>query len=472
MKFFYYTFLFVFFYFQSLTKAQIVSISPPLDIRSSESFEIISVKENPMVLRSDKTDVITNIFDQNISSFLEKKISFERKNANIISTSYTDKGIVVLYSFSQRGKNIVNAIKIDESGNRADTMEIYSFEAWENTDFRYAVSEDRSKTILFRSHKNEAMDIILFDNTNFTSVYTMRLRFDNVRTENDFRRITLSNEGKAFLIFHKSSFGFKRQNNEFLIYSVDETGRNTGSKNIAIPFYFEHFRLTYDNQNHHVIIAGIYNRKFQKRSEGYFTFKLNSLLEIVYKSTNSFSKNLLGEYYKLSGLRERSYISDITIRDIILRNDGGYVLIFEKVEIFSRQNYSDPRMRHRYGLESTNYSYGELILVSVHENGEEFWNRIIKKNQVSSSDRGIYSSYGIFRSPGGIGIIFNDEIKDETQVIMHSVDPLGNINRSALFNTELYDLRLMPREAIQISGSKLVVPSLSKDKLKLLMLDF
>ena len=129
-------------------------------------------------------------------------------------------------------------------------------------------------------------------------------------------------------------------------------------------------------------------------------------------------------------------------------------------------------MRHRYGLESTNYSYGELILVSVHENGEEFWNRIIKKNQVSSSDRGIYSSYGIFRSPGGIGIIFNDEIKDETQVIMHSVDPLGNINRSALFNTELYDLRLMPREAIQISGSKLVVPSLSKDKLKLLMLDF
>lgn len=425
-----------------------------------------------MVLRSDKTDLTIDVFNNDVTSFLEKKISFERKNANIISTSSTDKGLVIIYTYSHKGINIINAIKTGESGNRTDTSRIYSFEAWENTDFRFALSEDKSKTILFRNYRNGFMDILLFDNINFKSLYSMRFRFDNIRIEKDFRRVELSNNGEAFFVFHKTSFGFKRKSNEFVIYAIDETGRNTGLKKIATPYYFENFRLEFDNQNHQLLIAGVYNRKFQKQSEGYFSIKLNALLEIVYKNTNPFSTNILREYYKLSGLRERSYISDITLRDIVFRNDGGYILILEKVEIFSRQHYTDPRMRYRYGLESTNYTYGELILISVHENGDEFWNRIIKKNQVSSSDRGIYSSYGIFRTPEEIGLIFNDEIKDETQVIMHRIDPIGNIQRSALFNTELYDLLLMPRESIQISESKFLIPSLNRDKLKLLVLEF
>ncbi|MEZ4906539.1 MAG: hypothetical protein R2771_02595 [Saprospiraceae bacterium] len=45
--------------------------------------------------------------------------------------------------------------------------------------------------------------------------------------------------------------------------------------------------------------------------------------------------------------------------------------------------------------EYQDYIYGNILVISTHENGEEFWSNAIPKSQNSINDNGLYSSFGI-----------------------------------------------------------------------------
>lgn len=61
------------------TFSQKVSISPPVNIRNDNSFEVISINNIPIVFRYNNNDFILNIFDQNLSGYSEKKIFLEKE---------------------------------------------------------------------------------------------------------------------------------------------------------------------------------------------------------------------------------------------------------------------------------------------------------------------------------------------------------------------------------------------------------
>lgn len=452
------------------TFSQKLTISPPVNIRNDNSFEVIRINNSPVVLRYNNNEFILDIFDQNLTNFSEKKILFEKRNSEIVSTSANDNNLLVFYSYEHKGDELIKVVKINENGTKSDSAEIYkASSSIDSYDFKNTESEDGSKTVLFRSINSTEMDFIIFDNFRFKKLYSKRIKFKELKTNTDFRKIEISNDGEVFVIFQKLPGIFNKYNNKIIINKIDPNDQNLKKKELDVEFYFDNFKIVCDNKNRHLIIAGTRNKLFQNKSEGYFTIKLNSELELLYIRNNPFSKGILEMYYKT--MKSKNYINNLKVKEIIPRNDGGFVLSLEKVEIITRQSNNDFRMRYQSYVESTDNIYGEIILISVHENGDEFWARMISKNQVSSNDEGIYSSFGHLITPGRINIVFNDEIKDETQVIMYNINPVGNIERISLFNTELYDLKLLLRESIQLSNKNLLIPSYNKDKLKIVMLE-
>lgn len=452
------------------TFSQKVSISPPVNIRNDNSFEVISINNIPIVFRYNNNDFILNIFDQNLSGYSEKKIFLEKRNSEIVSTSVNDKNFIIFYSINYKGDESVKAIKINENGEKKDSADLFTPSSnIDSYDFKNTESEDKSKTLLFRSINSTEMDFIVFDNIKFRKLYSKRIKFKDIKTNTEFRKISISNDGKVFMLFQKTPGIFNKYTNKMIVGSIDPTDQNFRKKELDIEFYFDNFKIFFDNINKHLLIAGTRNKLFQNKSEGYFTIKFNSELELIFVKNNSFNKSLLDTYYKTMKLK--TYINNLKVKDIFPRNDGGFVLLLEKVEIITRQSNNDFRMRYPSYVESTDNIYGEIILISIHETGEEFWSKIITKNQISSNDQGVYSSFGVLKTPGRMNIIFNDEIKDETQVIMYNINPIGNIGRISLFNTELYDLKLMLRESLQLSNRNLLIPSYNKDKLKLVLLE-
>lgn len=86
-------------------------------------------------------------------------------------------------------------------------------------------------------------------------------------------------------------------------------------------------------------------------------------------------------------MKLKTYINNLKVKDIFPRNDGGFVLLLEKVEIITRQSNNDFRMRYPSYVESTDNIYGEIILISIHETGEEFWSKIITKIRFHQTTR-------------------------------------------------------------------------------------
>jgi hypothetical protein len=116
------------------------------------------------------------------------------------------------------------------------------------------------------------------------------------------------------------------------------------------------------------------------------------------------------------------------------------------------------------------YYYDELIVISVHPDGETHWKSILHKKQYSQDDNGIYSSYFLFKTPGNLRFLFNDEIRQENTVSEYVLNALGEYNRKGLLSTEHLDLKLRFKDAVQVDANAVVVPSERRNRLKLMKL--
>jgi hypothetical protein len=458
------------FFIDTISYCQKVTISVPVTSRNDVSIEMINIKEKPLLLRVRNESLIINVFNEDLSNMNEKEVFFEKKNFEIIATSYNDNKLLIFYKYVQKNEQILRSVHFDKNGNKIDSTELYRFSSFsDHNDLKSVQSDDKSKMLIFRKLDTDEIDFLLFDNFNFKIVFRKKIKFKDLNIDNDFKKIAVSDEGQVYVLFQKIPGLFNKNQNKLLLYNIDQ--ETTLTKDLLVDFYFDSFKFVYDNVNDNIVVSGVRSKLFQSKFEGTFFIKLDKNLNIKLLKNSNFSHDLLQHYYSKKNSKAKKYINNIKVKDLILRNDGGFVLLLESVEIITQQSNIEARRLSASYVGSTDNIYGEVIAISFHDDGTEFWNQVISKEQTSTNDRGIYSSFGMMKNPGNLRIIYNDEIKDETQVVMYSLNPLGSLKRLSLFNTEMYELNLMLRESLQISADKILIPSLSNDKIKLVLLD-
>lgn len=112
----------------------------------------------------------------------------------------------------------------------------------------------------------------------------------------------------------------------------------------------------------------------------------------------------------------------------------------------------------------TEYYYDEIYIFSFKNEGSLSWSQTILKEQLSTDDGGLFSSFTPLQHPLGNAFIFNDLSSKNTRLLACYVSSKGEMNMKEIqTNEQIDEWNLLPRSAMQISKSELLIPCMMKN---------
>jgi hypothetical protein len=111
-------------------------------------------------------------------------------------------------------------------------------------------------------------------------------------------------------------------------------------------------------------------------------------------------------------------ISDTDVRDVILRRDGGALLIAERHHEVQRGTVAGRGFMREGTRLIIDYYYDDMFVWAFNPDGKTHWNSVLHKKQYSQDDEGVFSSYFLHRKAENLHFLFNDEIKYENKPVL------------------------------------------------------
>lgn len=163
-------------------------------------------------------------------------------------------------------------------------------------------------------------------------------------------------------------------------------------------------------------------------------------------------------------------MNDYQVKQLIVKNDGGFLLVAESFFITSRNGYSPGFGYYSWyypsmGTMVREYNYEDIMVVSCDGAGTPEWTEFIRKNQYSQEDGGLFSSYALINTGGTLGFMFNDFNSNRSRIQVASVDAAGKIDINALPGAANEDPDWLPRSGRQVSAREFVVPCLKRNQI-------
>ncbi|HMQ06860.1 MAG TPA: hypothetical protein PKC30_06130 [Saprospiraceae bacterium] len=459
---------------------QRVTVADEINVRNDYAYDILGqVGKNILLFRDKGINYYINIYDSNLRFIRESELRFPSKRVRIASIIPRDSTFNVIYNFRERDTSYLMVNVYDESCFIKDTVLLEKTEDQNYPRFfRYTISEDMTKTVLFNVSRDGFLHVIVIENRMNRLLWRSKYDLVDVDMDNQFRKIVLSNEGVVFLLFEKENVRGARdrhfanliglyQQTVVLQSNIDLTTRVTNDMDMA-----------FNNMTGHIIIVGLSSNKSANEATEYFFVNktIGAFNEFEKPTEISIGAEFITEIYgKLK--KKKQALEDYEIRDIVPRQDGGFILITEMNREFSRRSAftNAPIIRPTImdGMRGWTDHYNEDIAVfAVRGNQTEHWRKVLYKKQFSQDDQGIYSSFFVFKTPSRLKIIYNDEIKNNNTVSQYIINPIGKFERNSLLSTFYQNLRLRFTSAKQISNQVLLVPSEKNYNLRLVKIDY
>lgn len=241
----------------------------------------------------------------------------------------------------------------------------------------------------------------------------------------------------------------------------------------TIPLFLESFRISdlkfaLDTLNSHVVFAGFYSEQNSNAASGLFYATMNLTTNELQFSKNSFKAKLLNEREVNRVVNRGTELINYYIDHIILRTDGGVILVMESNYITESTNYNS-----YYQLYTTSYTYhyDNVLVFSLNTDGTIDWEGVLRKNQVSEDDGAFYSSYILSVDADQIHFIYNKFIKRATDIMMYTINNKGESEEKTLVR-ETEGTLIMPNGGKQIAADQLIIPCIQKNKTNFIRITF
>jgi hypothetical protein len=167
------------------------------------------------------------------------------------------------------------------------------------------------------------------------------------------------------------------------------------------------------------------------------------------------------------GSSKKRAFNDHQVRQLIVKNDGGFLLISEDYFVTTRNSYSPGFGYYSFyyptmGATVREYHYNDIMVLSYNPSGQMEWDTFIRKDQYSQEDGGMFSSYALINTGGAIGFLFNDFNTSRSRVQLATMDASGRTDIHSLAPGDGQDADWLPRSAKQIAAREIIVPCLRK----------
>jgi hypothetical protein len=285
------------------------------------------------------------------------------------------------------------------------------------------------------------------------------------------------NEGNAYLLIDYPAAGERSRKDkgkrDFFLYSYYKSMDKTLEYKIDQDSVFiNDIALAVNNHNKTICIAGLYSTENNNKVTGSFVYSIDATSTLLkLKQFEDLNKNFTNKIITTMLNETGNMLSDIYIRRLIPRSDGGCTIIAEK-HYESRQTYTYYANGFPQTASRITYNYDEIIVISKNGEGKTQFQDFIKKNQSSMNDGGYYSSFVLLNTNDKLSFVYNSDVNAEGDVMVSSINPLGNIDTKILVKAMSYYVLLMPAEARQISQNSTLVGTLKDRRFTLMKLTY
>jgi len=279
-----------------------------------------------------------------------------------------------------------------------------------------------------------------------------------------FMQFLMNDDGDIFLLTGKNKTNFFGRTGQFESLHITAVNRFSKSeKEIKIAkenLYLTDGKVAVDYLNEQLVITGFYSEKQTNSSYGYFYALIDPAKEIPLQTQfQAFETAFIQKVLEKS--KVKNYLENLKLQEIILRSDGGALVIGEAVQI---SHQSENRFYNQYydawpSYESQQFNYEDIIALSINPNGKLHWYTILKKNQYSENDQAFYSSFSLVNIKQELHFIFNERIREDTNINDVVVNSKGEYEVTSLINMKEHKVFMAPRHGKQISFDEIIIPA-------------
>lgn len=484
--------LFTIFLCMQTASAQIVEWSNQQKVKSKTSYtRIIGQNASGIyVMRAKNSeftrDVILEKYKSNLA--LENTVELDNPfNSYIEKVLLQDDGILVVSS--QRNDSLnkidlygykVNAsLQISRQRKLLAQIDESTFKSNSDIQIQPSVSKEYIAVLYYTvgSEKNSAvMHLHGFDasiNALYTKTVNVKFAPDDVLVSG----FECDNDGNAYVLVDYPQEGAKKRKDkevrDFFLYGYYKTE----DKILEYPIerdsaYINDIGLVVNNYKKTICIAGFYSDDNSSKVIGSFTYGIDVASTLVqYKNYEPLQASYTGKIITTMLNETGTSLTDIYIRKLIPRSDGGCIIIAEKY-YETRQTYTYYANGFPQTASHTAYNFDEILVISKNGAGETQFADFIKKKQTSTNDGGFYSSFVLLNANDKLAFAYNADANEESDVLISTINPLGQMDTKILIKALSYYVNLIPTESKQISSNTSLICTLKDRRFTLMKLTY
>lgn len=491
-----FTLLLVFSITLSSTAQKVTYTEPDKNELKQTDFEIIGrYNGNFLIYKNTKNGIYTSVYDNDMK--LKENIPLTDLPERIINTDviafpdfsylfyqFYKKGIVhcMVQQIGADGKALSKPIELDTTqvgGGNVD--KIYSVIA----------SENKEKLLVFKvntkSEKQYLFKTLLYGK-DMTLLHSGRIPL-KMNDRNDFLTdFSLDNDGN--LVFGRGQRPGSADNiNKFFLVVKPATADSfaiTEAKLDGITLDAMNMRV--DNINNRYLLTGFY---YKKRTGG-----IDGIANAIFDKASSqwIIKNIipLGQEVREDARGDnnvKNAFDDYYIKQIIIRKDGGFVVIAESNYETSRGSMSNfnrwgnlyspyvssfdyyrygsyyPYGYDRWGSSGiTRYHADNIVIGAFDKEGKLALSNTIHKSQFDDDNDGMVS-YLMTNTGSALQFIYNDYEKRDVVLSYQTIDATGTVTRPPTLKNLDKGYNFLPRYGKQVSAHTTIIPCLFKNYL-------
>lgn len=452
----------------SALEAQKISYSQPIPVRQDKDYRLIGqYKGHSLLYRELNRGYLIQAFDEELAVVWEKGFDFEHRRARPLQVVDLRDSFALVYYYTQRGNTHVEMQHFNAEGAPTFVEKIAFFTRRENLSARQVVfSKNKSAVLCYTATIEGRIDFEVYNLLEQKKVYHKTIEPKDLNYYRDFLQVVLSDAGESFWVFEQDNRRNRREQSRLVLYQIDTVNVEKHVIDMQNKLRYDSYFL-YDNLNQQLIGVGLYGNRNLYLANGYFYLRIPEQSDTIFMEISAFDEAFTPQITGQEGNRHEG-VRDIDIQDVVLRQDGGALLIAERNRRYEYQTmngFNSPGMM----TAQVDYYYEDLLLVSIHPDGQEHWKTVLHKSQDSQDDGARFSSFFLLRSKRYLFFVYNDQIERNTSISSYAVTGLGEADRSTFMPAANlgFDSLFALRYGIQVSGNAMIATTEFRNQMRL-----
>jgi len=463
-----------------LVQAQTVEVSNPTKLSAKAGkFKIIGKNSDGYIVRLYGTEDVVQVYSDDLRLISSRTIEFKTQDGPLQHILLNKTGAIIFYLTQDRKFSVLMAqpvnAKFVEIGKAMPIDTIYDRRDLVSANLRFKASVDQNFLLVyypfFKGGNIESVKMICLNNS-LNQLFNRTLTINRPEDEMESSRAMIDNSGNGYLVF-KTSEPQGNTNTQFNVYRAGSDG-SIGNYTLSCGrALFGEPYIDLDNRNNTIVWSGFYNddKRGEEVATGVFYGRVNpadgSEEKLQYIP---FSKEFISELTGREAAENKLRLYTFNIKRVLLRNDGGALLLGESFITDSREQFTASGMQAGLsGMRTvTLFQYNDVIAFSIDSSGAVSWTSVMRKKQVSEDDNGAYSSFLIINRKDRLHLLYLDEITYQADVNEYVLTSEGRSKRNKITNQEEKDVMLITKMGKQVSPDEVIIPSAKNGALRLL----